>query len=256
VAADLIPPKPQRLPDAADEGPADGDTVKLHVREWGTGRRVAVLLHGITSDSSGWWRFGPELAERGYRVLAPDLRGHGLSPRGPYGPEEWATDVLESVPPEPELALGHSLGGLVLAVVVERLRPIRAIYEDPAWRIRPDAQAAAAREFTAQKTWSRDQVAAANPRWSGGDLDAKVAALARWDPATAPALLDGRPWDFTPAPVVRSLVLLADPSTLVSPEEADRLRGAGFEVRVVRGAGHSIHRDDYEGFVAGLDGWL
>ena len=231
--------------------------MKLHVREWGTGGRVAVLIHGITSDSSGWHRLGPDLADRGYRVLAPDLRGHGQSPRGAYGPEEWAADVLESVPARPELALGHSLGGLVLAVAVDRLLPARAVYEDPAWHVSADRQPAAAREFAAQKGWGPDQVAAAYPRWPAEDRERKLAALERWDPATAVALLDGGAWDFTPErPVVPSLVQLADPSDLVPPDRAESLRRAGFEVRVVPGAGHSIHRDDYEGFLAGLDGWI
>lgn len=231
--------------------------MKLNVREWGSGDRVALLIHGITSDANGWWRFGADLAGRGFRVLAPDLRGHGLSPRGSYSPEEWADDLLESVPAEPELALGHSLGGIVLAFAVERLRPTRAVYEDPAWRVPPDRQPASAREFAAQKGWAREQVAAANPRWSDTDVDIKLGALACWDAATAPALLTGEPWDYTPVrPIVPSLVLLADPSELVPPAHAERLRAAGFEVRVVPGAGHSIHRDDYEGFVAGLDGWL
>ncbi|HKF75421.1 MAG TPA: alpha/beta fold hydrolase [Candidatus Dormibacteraeota bacterium] len=137
--------------------------MKLHVREWGTGDRIAVLIHGITSDSGGWWRLGRDLAARGYRVLAPDLRGHGLSPRGPYGPEAWAGDVLESVPARPDLALGHSLGGLVMAVAVDRLEPARAVYEDPAWRVSPERQAAAATQFVAQKGWDRPQVVAAYP---------------------------------------------------------------------------------------------
>ena len=37
-------------------------TMKLPVREWGTGDRVAVLIHGITSDSTGWRLLGPDLA--------------------------------------------------------------------------------------------------------------------------------------------------------------------------------------------------
>lgn len=231
--------------------------MKLNLREWGTGDRTAVLIHGITSDSGSWWRFGPDLAARGYHVLAPDLRGHGLSPRGEYGPEEWADDLLESVPSHPELALGHSLGGLVLAVTIERLRPARAVYEDPAWRVRPERQTQAAQEFVAQKVWGREQVVAANPRWPAEDIEAKLEALRCWDPDTVPGVLNGASWDYTPArPIVPSLVLLADPSDLVPPQEAERLRGAGFEVRVVPGAGHSIHRDDYDGFVAGLDAWL
>ena len=230
--------------------------MKLYVREWGTGDRVAVLIHGITSDSTSWYRFGPELAGLGDRVLAPDLRGHGLSPRGAYGPEAWADDLVESVPAGPALALGHSLGGLTLALAVERLRPARAIYEDPAWRVGPPRLDESRQSFVAQKGWGRAEVVAANPRWPAADIDAKVAALQHWDPETA-STLRGDGWDHTPErPVVPSLLQLADPSDLVPPERAERLRQAGFEVRVVPGAGHSIHRDDYEGFIASLDGWI
>lgn len=229
--------------------------MKLHVREWGAGDRVAVLIHGITSDSTGWHRLGPELAARGYRVLAPDLRGHGLSPRGPYSPEAWADDLVESVPAAPELALGHSLGGLTLALAVGRLRPSRAVYEDPAWRVGPDRSGEASRNFSVQKEWGRDDVAAHNPRWPDADVDAKVGALRCWDPETVGPLAGG--WDHTPGrAVVPSLLQLADPSELVPPDRAEELRRAGFEVRVVPGAGHSIHRDDYEGFLASLDGWI
>ena len=37
---------------------------------------------------------------------------------------------------------------------------------------------------------------------------------------------------------------------------SDELKGRGFEVRVVVGAGHSIHRDDLAGFFGSLDGWV
>jgi pimeloyl-ACP methyl ester carboxylesterase len=231
--------------------------MKLHVREWGAGDRVAVLIHGITSDSTGWRRLGPDLAARGYRVLAPDLRGHGHSERGAYSPEAWANDLLESVPGRPELALGHSLGGIVLAVAVDRLLPARAVYEDPAWLVPPDRHEVAARAFVARKVWTREEAATDNPRWSPEEIENKLVELERWDPVTVTGVLDGGVWDHTPdAPVVPSLVLLADPSDLVPPHRAERLRAAGFEVRVVPDAGHSIHRDDYEGFLASLDGWI
>ncbi|MGH2816717.1 MAG: alpha/beta hydrolase, partial [Actinomycetota bacterium] len=59
--------------------------VQLATRAWGDGadpsRPLTVLVHGVTSSSRTWWRVGPALAERGFRVLAVDLRGHGASPR-------------------------------------------------------------------------------------------------------------------------------------------------------------------------------
>ena len=57
------------------------EVMELHVREWGHGDRVAVLLPGMMGSSDSWWRVAPTLADRGYHVLAIDLPGHGLSPK-------------------------------------------------------------------------------------------------------------------------------------------------------------------------------
>jgi pimeloyl-ACP methyl ester carboxylesterase len=231
--------------------------MKLHVREWGSGDRLAVLVHGITSDSGSWVRVGPALAERGYRVLAPDLRGHGQSPRGEYAAQSWADDLVETLPAGPEVAIGHSLGGLALALAVERLRPLRAVYEDPAWRVPAHTHEAAAAAFEARKEWTREDLARENPRWSDPDLDRSLAAIAVWDQASARALLNGDGFDFVPTrPVVPSLLVLADPSALIPPELAEDLGRRGFSVLAVTGAGHSVHRDDLEGFLGALDGWV
>lgn len=229
---------------------------ELYVHEWGTGERVAVLVHGITSDHGSWWRFGPELADRGYHVFAPHLRGHGHSPRGSYSVEAWAGDLVESVPAEPELAVGHSLGGLVLAAAADRLRPRRAVYEDPAWSLPTTGGDEVAERFRAQHHWTLEQIQAFYPRWELPACEAKLAAVRRWDPATT-ALITSGFGRYDPAPpAIPSLLMLADPSTLIVPERADELEQAGFEVRVVKGAGHVIHNDDFEGFIAALDGWL
>jgi pimeloyl-ACP methyl ester carboxylesterase len=231
--------------------------MKLHVREWGSGDRLAVLVHGITSDSGSWVRVGPALAERGYRVLAPDLRGHGQSPRGEYGAQSWADDLVETLPAGPEVAIGHSLGGLALALAVERLAPLRAVYEDPAWRVHAHTHEAAAAAFEARKGWTREDLARENPRWSDLDIEGSLAAIAAWDQTSARALLDGNGYDFVPTrPVVPSLLVLADPSALIPPELAEDLRRRGFSVLAVTGAGHSVHRDDLEGFLGALHGWV
>jgi len=155
--------------------------MRLYVREWGSGDRVAVLVHGITSDSRSWVRVGPELAERGYRVLAPDLRGHGQSPRGEYTAQAWADDLVETLPVGPEVAVGHSLGGLALALAVERLRPRRAIYEDPAWRTYGHTHEATAGAFEARKRLTREDLERENPRWSPADVEGSLASIAAWD---------------------------------------------------------------------------
>ncbi|MFF4605555.1 alpha/beta fold hydrolase [Streptomyces sp. NPDC001339] len=231
--------------------------MQLYTREWGAGPRTAVLVHGIMSDHRTWRRVGPALAERGYRVLAVDLRGHGRSPRGPYGAELHAEDLVETLPAFPEVVIGHSLGGLVLSLAVERLQPRRAVYSDPAWSLGQGGQPVDPAVFVTFKTATRAMVRGFNPRWDDVDVDTELATIADWDPDTAHAMSAERLQDRTPEkPVVPSLVQIAGEGFLFSAEGAAELTGRGFEVRTVAGAGHTIHRDDFDGFMAGLEGWV
>ena len=226
---------------------------KLAVREWGSGERVAVLIHGLTSDSRSWWRFGPELAGRGYRVVAVDLPGHGASPRLPeYTVDGLIDSLLDSVPARPALALGHSFGGWVLGLAEDRLAPDRVAYEDPAW---PPADPALRPVMEAQRGWTLDQVAAEFPRWPAEARQHKHAAMRDWDPRTLEIATAHVP--FEPATPARpSLVIVPDSSWLIPPGRVAELRSAGHEVRIVPGAGHNVHNDDFPAFVAALDGWL
>ncbi|RJL23610.1 alpha/beta fold hydrolase [Bailinhaonella thermotolerans] len=232
--------------------------MKSYVREWGSGDRIAVLVHGIMSDSRAWWRVGPALAERGYRVLAVDLPGHGASPRAEsYDPEVFASALLESVPHAPDLAIGHSLGGLTLGLAVERLRPARAIYSDPAFRMPSLPDGTPMTEvFTRLKNSDAAQVRAAHPGWPEDEIPIELAGLADWDEATGHALAPYAGVDHTPPLVVPSLVQLADPSFLVPPAYAGELQAKGFEVRVVPGAEHTIHRHLFTPFMKSIDDWL
>jgi pimeloyl-ACP methyl ester carboxylesterase len=90
------------------------DVVKLHFSEAGQGLPV-VLLHGFPLNSILWHEQQKDLSDR-YRVITPDLRGHGASP-APPGVYEMATlarDVLallDSLQIEKAAILGHSMGG-------------------------------------------------------------------------------------------------------------------------------------------------
>lgn len=235
--------------------------MRLHTHTWGGGDRVALLIHGIMADHRTWRRVGPALAARGLRVIAVDLRGHGASGRGPYGPGDFADDLVETLPAGAEVAIGHSLGGMALALAVERLAPRRAVYCDPAWRLPGPPAGATESEgparLAAAKTLPREEIAALNPRWEEADVDLEVASLAVWDEATAYGIAPAFGADLRPArPVVPSLVTTADPSPMISPADAAELRARGFEVRTVEGAGHTAHRDDFDAFMASLEGWV
>lgn len=229
----------------------------LHTQSWGEGDRIALLIHGIMADHRTWRRVGPALADRGYRVIAVDLRGHGASGRGEYSPQLYADDVVETLPAGAELAIGHSLGGLTLSLAVDRLRPRRAVFSDPAWYLAAPVEGFGPEMLAQFKTAPREQIRAMNPRWEEADVDIERETLAVWDEATALGLGPLMGADLMPAaPVVPSLVQLADPSTLISEERAAILKSRGFEVRSVAGAGHTIHRDDFDGFMASLEGWI
>ncbi|MBT2456219.1 alpha/beta fold hydrolase [Streptomyces sp. ISL-86] len=232
--------------------------MQLHTQSWGAGDRIALLIHGIMADHRTWRRVGPALADRGYRVIAVDLRGHGASGRGEYSPETFADDLVETLPAGAELAIGHSLGGLTLSYAVDRLRPRRAVFSDPAWHLGRTAEGIGPEMFAQFKaTATKERVQAMNPRWEEADVDIEMETLAVWDEATALSLAPLVGSDLLPAaPVVPSLVQLADPSFLISLERAAILKGRGFEVRSVAGAGHTIHRDDFDGFMASLEGWV
>ncbi|MDJ0393282.1 alpha/beta fold hydrolase [Rhodococcus sp. G-MC3] len=158
----------------------------INVRQWGSGDRHAVLIHGLGSSSTSWWEVGPELARRGYYVHAVDLPGHGDSePLSEYSVEALVDAVVGAVPASPELAIGHSLGGLTLAHAVSSLKPAHAVYVDPAWTVTADAGVVGF--FRSQKSWTLDDVAQNYPRWDAAGHARKLEALQKWDVS----ILDG-----------------------------------------------------------------
>jgi pimeloyl-ACP methyl ester carboxylesterase len=246
---------------------------------------LAVLVHGVTSSSRTWWRVGPALAERGYRVLAVDLRGHGASPRTEAGLSvaHLADDVVETVeatvrspgaaPGAPvDLLVGHSLGALVALELVGR-RPgfaRRLVMEDPPgsasvdWAaLAPGIEADTHRAVTDPDALLRD-LEAANPSWPPGEAERRVADLADCDGrAIAAAVRPGVPFDLpgrlaaAPLPV---LLLLAEEvlgsSLLVGLDRKAAVDALPNGTTRVIAAGHSVHREALDAWLAALDAWL
>jgi pimeloyl-ACP methyl ester carboxylesterase len=98
--------------------PSPDEGVVLHVREWGSGSRTCVLIHGFGQGAYAWSEVTPFLVPR-YRTLAIDLRGHGDSswdPAARYRAHDHAADVLRIIDHlgiDRFVLIGHSLGANV-----------------------------------------------------------------------------------------------------------------------------------------------
>jgi len=239
--------------------------MKLHTREWGAGDRVAVLIHGMMGESRQYWQVGPALADLGYRAIAVDLPGHGHSPTSrTAGLSAYAAALVASVPEAPHLAIGHSLGGTVLAEALAMLSPRRAVYVDiPFQSSNEDAQDA--QDAQDQKTAleaardgrTLDGLRRTRPWWTDQDRRVEVEAARLYDIPTAVALMAdlGRRSPKPPRTDVPSLLIRPEPSAYVCADRADELRALGFEVRSVPGAGHSVWYGFFDEFMSALDGW-
>ena len=119
--------------------------MRLHVHEWGdAGAPALVCLHGVSAHGRRFRRLAEERLAKRFRVLAPDLRGHGRSGyEPPWNIATHLADVLETVDEigvaQPTSWLGHSFGARLvlelLAAAPERVA--RAVLLDPAIQILP-----------------------------------------------------------------------------------------------------------------------
>jgi lipase len=112
----------------------------LHTWTWGDERAPPVIcLHGLTRYG-GHFRHIAERRLGGFRVIAPDLRGHGKSPWDPpWSLEQHVADVLEMLAAlglERAPFVGHSFGGrLILELPPAAVE--RAVLLDPALQLEP-----------------------------------------------------------------------------------------------------------------------
>lgn len=228
--------------------------VALSTTVWGDGPQRALLLHGLTSAGSTWWRLASDLAEVGFTAVAPDLRAHGTSPAGDnLAIESFRDDVL-LLGGGWDLLVGHSLGGAIAAAVMTAQPSFakRVVFEDPAIDSAVTARLLAESPAPLQSP-TVAEVAAANPTWHPRDVELKVESLLQCGPEVSQRTMDdAAPWDVWPeilSLLVPALLLGADPElgALVSQEKGEEAVRTNelVEYVLVAEAGHSIHRNDY-----------
>ena len=281
---------PKRLPRART---LKGDPKLAYYDSGGgvAGEPPVLLLHGSTMRSEDWDNIFPRLATR-YRVVAYDARGHGRSGHATsYELEGFVDDArraIGEVLEKPPIVVGHSLGGVVGAVLAadspDLVRGL--VLEDP-----PLAGfgTAGSRDFFRALRKALDSVADAaafktavtrlpltDPGLRGERTVGEVRGfyaperMATYYAAVDPAFAEHmtRPDDAGRETVASALaklrvpvlLLAADPryGTALQEGEADRVVAALPDAQLVRfpGVGHRIHGVRPEPFLEAIEPFL
>jgi epoxide hydrolase 4 len=192
------------------DGYADFGAVRLHYVEAGDGPLV-VLLHGFPEFWYAWRLQIPALAQAGFRVVAPDLRGYNLSSR-PQDVAAYATgrlagdvhDLIRERGADRAFLAGHDWGGFVAWItamnhpdVVERVAILNS-YHPHAFRraLRAPGQLA--------KSW---YMLPLQPPW----LPERLVRLRNWHLLREGFERDARPGAFTPQDIERYVEAWSEP---------------------------------------------
>ena len=116
------------------------------------------MVHGAFCGGWAFENFRLPFEAAGFRVLAPDLRGHGPDepPSRVSGASmsDYAADIADlcAAQAEPPVLLGHSMGGLVaqLAARKARLRALVLLAPSPPWGVATSSFEEAATAFGVQ----------------------------------------------------------------------------------------------------------
>jgi non-heme chloroperoxidase len=105
------------------------DGTKIYYKDWGEGP-VVTFSHGWPLNADAWDGQMLFLAQHGYRVVAPDRRGHGRSGQASSGNDMdgYADDlaaVIEALDLHDATLVGHSTGGGEVARYIGRHGTVR-----------------------------------------------------------------------------------------------------------------------------------
>jgi lipase len=256
--------------------------MRLHLHEWGDPAAPAVVcVHGIAAHGRRFRRLAEERLGRSFRVLAPDLRGHGRSGyEPPWDLATHAGDLLETVAAAGVAAgawVGHSFGGrLVLELCArapERVESVALL--DPAIQILPHVGLDFASEAAADRSFATPEEAI-EARLAGGaptprefveeeareHLARSADGRLRWRYAR-PAVVTGYSELCTEPPppsVIRVPALLVHASRFGLVREEQRREyaaalGNRLEILNVTG-GHVVYWDAYEETATALESFI
>ncbi|MBS0579124.1 MAG: alpha/beta fold hydrolase [Proteobacteria bacterium] len=225
--------------------------VRWHVQEFGSGP-VLLLIHGTGASTHSWRDLAPLLGDR-FRVIVPDLPGHGLTSAPAFRqfslPAMAAAmgELLQSLEATPAMAVGHSAGAAVAVRMAldGRIRPRVVVSINgallplaglPGWLFSPIARALA--RSPALTRWMSRRAATVGTierlvADTGSRLDARgidlYRQLAQRPEHVAAALAMMANWDLQslahdlPRLKVPLVLLTATGDRTIAPEQAQRV---------------------------------
>lgn len=113
----------------------DAGGLRFHVATCGAGDRLALFLHGFPECWYSWRHQMPLVAELGYRVWAPDLRGYGDSEKptriDDYAIETLMADVaalIDAAECRSVTLIAHDWGAIIAwYFAIRKLRPLERL---------------------------------------------------------------------------------------------------------------------------------
>jgi N-formylmaleamate deformylase len=265
------------------EGYLKIDNVRIHYYRTGGRKPPFILLHGA-SDNGLCWTPVAELLAENYDVIMQDTQGHGLSDRLDKGftymsPTNEVAGLVKQLGLKKPIIMGHSMGaGITVSVAVAYPSlPKAIILEDPGW-MTPDFRK---NEFEKAEMKQRDAYMKSlielgkrsideiiaegkklNPRWSEAELKPWAKSKQQFDSELfAKPLLDPRSYEeLVPQIKCPTLLIISDGGIVKKEvaENAARLWKSKepFKWVEIKGAGHSIRRDNFTDYQAALFDFL
>jgi len=256
-----------------DTAVCETNGINIHYTRTGGNKPPLILLHGLMTNGLCWTGLARVL-EKDYDVIMPDARGHGNSsvPDFGYRYEDHANDVVGLINalslPVPIL-LGHSMGGMTAAVVASRKPNLSRglVLADPTF-LNPTVQREVCDSDVAEQhrqvlKMSLDEVVAdaqdRHPNRSQETIELFAHARLQTSMAAFDVLTPPNP-DYkilVSAIDVPTLIVFGDKG-VVSSVLADELQRLNprLQTEQIRGAGHSVHLDQPERFVAVVESFM
>ncbi|WP_054539481.1 alpha/beta fold hydrolase [Actibacterium sp. EMB200-NS6] len=244
--------------------------LRHHVLVYGdTGQPAVIVLPGITSPAATADFLAVQIADMGFSVYVPDIRGRGetdVAPAGAYRLHDYAADVdalVRGLKLHRPIVIGHSMGARIAAAYVTQYAPedhnLAVIIDPPLCGPGRGAYPTSLESFMAQLNEAKagttlEAVRRFYPKWPERELQLRIEVLPGCDETAIRESHAGfESEDFFPfwekLTLPAALIHGGDSPVVTAQGAADLARtNPAIPITCVPDAGHMIPWDNEKGF--------